>query len=515
MTESEIILKYLKRLTCTQGHGAGSALKLFKWQRDFINGGFTPEVHKGVLSVARGAGKSGFLAAVATAFLDEPKLRSPRAEIPIVAATFTQGRILFDFALAYLLALYEVTELTSVKVDGKYIFRVQDTANNAAITHKPSGCKLFVRPGIPGRLHGLQPKIVFCDEPAQWDRTKSEGAYSALKTALGKIPQSRLFALGTRAKNPGHWFSQLLETADFSMVFAAAEDDPIGRRSTWIKANPSVRRFKHLEQTIRSELKEAKADPASLASFRALRLNLGTSDVQELCALSPEAYKKFVETDQVPERLNSPVIAFDLSGGAAMVSASAYWPESYRLEVIAAFPEKDGLAARGLLDGCGNSYIRMHERGELLIMGKHIVPTGDFVKLVCERWGNPRVVAFDRFKANEMREALGNSGIPVCDTVERGVGFRDGGEDYRKFLSEVLNNRVKTAPSLLLRSAFSEARIIADASNGMKLCKASEGGRRLRGRDDAVASSLLAIAVGSRRRLAGKPKRRLRRAVVA
>ena len=498
-------MRYLKRLTCTQGHGAGLPLDLFKWQRQFITGGFTPEVHKGALSVARGNGKSGFLAAIATAFLDDPDLRSPRAEIPIVAATFTQGRILFDFALAYLLALYEVTELTSVKVDGKPIWRVQDTANNAAIIHKPSGCKLFVRPGIPGRLHGLQPKIVFCEEPAQWDRTKSEGAFAALKTGLGKIPNSRLFALGTRAKNPGHWFSQLLETADFSMVFAAAEDDPIGQRKTWLKANPSLSRFKHLEQTIRSEVKEAKSDPASLASFKALRLNMGTSDTKELCALSPEAYLKFVETDDLPERVNKPVIAFDLSGGAAMVAASAYWPESYRLEVIAAFPKADGLAVRGLGDGVGSDYIRMWERNELLIMGKHIVPTGEFVKLVCARWGNPRVVAFDRFKANDMREALENSGIPVCETIERGVGFKDGGEDYRALLSEILNHRVKAAPSLLLRSAFSEARIIADASNGMKLCKASEGGRRMRGRDDAVASSILAVAVGSRRRRSGKP----------
>ena len=30
LTESEIILRYLKRLTCTQGHGAGKPLDLFR-----------------------------------------------------------------------------------------------------------------------------------------------------------------------------------------------------------------------------------------------------------------------------------------------------------------------------------------------------------------------------------------------------------------------------------------------------------------------------------------------------
>ena len=305
----------MKRLTCTQGHGVGKPLELFKWQRQFITGGFTPDVHKGALSVARGAGKSGFLAAVATAFIDCEQLRENRAEIPIVAATFTQGRILFDFALAYLLALYEVTELPSVKIDGKTIWRVQDTANNAAIIHKPSGCKLFVRPGVPSRLHGLQPKIVFCDEPSSWDRSKSEAAYSALKTSLGKIESSRLFALGTRSKDAGHWFSKLLETADFSMVFAAAQTDPIGNRKTWLKANPSISRFKHLEATIRAEYQEAKQDAACEASFRALRLNQGVSDVQELHVLEPATYLKFVETNRPPEREHSPVIAFRSWGG--------------------------------------------------------------------------------------------------------------------------------------------------------------------------------------------------------
>ena len=44
-----------------------------------------------------------------------------------------------------------------------------------------------------------------------------------------------------------------------------------------------------------------------------------------------------------------------------------------------------------------------------------------------------------------------------------------------------------------------EARSIADPAGNEKLCKATEGGRRLRARDDAVAAAILAVAEGSRR----------------
>ena len=76
--------------------------------------------------------------------------------------------------------------------------------------------------------------------------------------------------------------------------------------------------------------------------------------------------------------------------------------------------------------------------------------------------------------------ALDSAGVRTCDVFERGQGYKDGGEDYRSFLSAVLNNQVKTAPNFALRSAFNEARIVSDVSANMKLAKCSDGamGRR-------------------------------------
>ena len=75
----------------------------------------------------------------------------------------------------------------------------------------------------------------------------------------------------------------------------------------------------------------------------------------------------------------------------------------------------------------------------------------------------------------------------------------DGGVDLEAFRRSCLSGKVTPEVSLLLRSAMREARSIADPAGNEKLCKATEGGRRLRARDDAAAAAILAVAEGSRR----------------
>ena len=54
------------------------------------------------------------------------------------------------------------------------------------------------------------------------------------------------------------------------------------------------------------------------------------------------------------------------------------------------------------------------------------------------------------------------------------------------------------APSLLLRSPLAEARTVSDPAGNAKLSKGSQGGRRVRARDDAAAAAILAAAAGVR-----------------
>ena len=74
----------------------------------------------------------------------------------------------------------------------------------------------------------------------------------------------------------------------------------------------------------------------------------------------------------------------------------------------------------------------------------------------------------------------------------------DGGADVREFRRAFAEGKVRPVPSLLLAAAASEARTVADPAGNAKLAKATEGGRRRRAKDDAIAAAILAVALGVR-----------------
>ena len=81
------------------------------------------------------------------------------------------------------------------------------------------------------------------------------------------------------------------------------------------------------------------------------------------------------------------------------------------------------------------------------------------------------------------------------------MGWRDGAEDVRHFRHACLDGHVTPVEGqLLLTSAMAGARTVSDVAGNEKLSKKSEGGRRVRARDDAAASAVLAVAFGHRNR---------------
>ena len=88
--------------------------------------------------------------------------------------------------------------------------------------------------------------------------------------------------------------------------------------------------------------------------------------------------------------------------------------------------------------------------------------------------------------------------MPLARLELRGMGFKDGGEDVRDFRRAVADGQViaGSAPccSLSAVGRGSGAWQIRPAT--AKLAKGSEGGRRLRARDDAAAAAILAVADG-------------------
>lgn len=116
-----------------------------------------------------------------------------------------------------------------------------------------------------------------------------------------------------------------------------------------------------------------------------------------------------------------------------------------------------------------------------------------------ERWGVPGGIVADRYKEAELYDALNAARVPARPVTLRGMGWRDGAEDVRRFRAAVFEGKVMAPRSLLLRSALAEARVVRDTAGNEKLAKGSQSGRRALARDDAAAALILAVAEGVRR----------------
>ena len=482
------LIAYIEGLSMVGGDRDGEPFVLLPWERRFIKGAFSADGDS-ALSVARGNGKSALLSGVACAVVDpDGPLHGPRREVVVVAAAFAQTRVIYEDCLAMLRSKHDG------KLDPK-IWRLQDSQNVATLEHRESGARIRCIGGDPKTAHGLRPSLALLDEPAQWEPARTDKMLAAIRTGLGKVPGSRLVALGTRPAGE-HWFATMLQDASYSQTHAAGRDDDPFSMASIRKANPSLPHLPSLRKRLVLEREAAKRDPAMLASWRALRLNQGVGDVVESTLLDADTWGEIESVTASPD--GSFILGVDLGGSAAMSAVSGYWPSTGLSDSFACFPEQPGLAERGLRDGCGDTYLRCAERSELIIAGDRVSDVGALLTEVLERWGRPAAVVCDRWREAELRQSLDRIAFPQAALVIRGQGFKDGADDVRRFRSACLDGHVHPRPSLLTRSAMAEARVVYDAAGNGKLAKSTQGGRRLNARDDVVAAMILAVSEGTR-----------------
>ena len=322
---------------------------MLPWQKRFLRGTFS-QPDDARLTIGRGGGKTTLIAGISTAALNGP-IVAPRAEILVIASSFEQGLVCFRHVLAFMRPAMEAEPRR---------WRVQDSANRAGLEDRETGALLRVLGSAPRRLHGAAPLLIIADEPSQWPHTQIDAMVAALSTARGKIPGSRMIWLGTRAADPGHPFEKALaDPAGYTQLHTAREEDPPFQKKTWLKANPSLATMPDLLAVYRSEARRAKLDPAALQSFKALRLNQGTSDVERMSLLSAGVWAS-IEGDAPAE---GPVAwGADMGTTTAQSAIASYWPQTGRLEVVASFCDPPTLAERGLRDGVGATYLAARPR---------------------------------------------------------------------------------------------------------------------------------------------------------
>lgn len=480
--------RYVEGLTVTQGAGAGEPFRLLPWERRFLRGALAPGRLSAALSVARGNGKSTFTAGIACAALDGP-LAVPRGEVVIVASSLAQARIGFEHALGFM----------GSKLRDRGRWRSCNTQNAAYIENRSTGARVRCIASDPRRAHGLAPVLVLADEPAQWPESTADRMYAALKTSLGKVPGSRLMALGTRPATGGHFFSKLLDGgADYSQEHSAPAGSPIGQRRTWERANPSLPHMPNLERAIRAEAREAAADPSLLPAFEALRLNMGVSDARESVLVDARTWEA---AEGEAEAAGPYVLGLDMGGSVSWSAAAAYWPESGRLGGVAVTGDDPPLSERAKRDGVDPArYEALSASGELVTAPGKVPPPTAILGEALERWGVPALIVCDRWRLGEVSDAMTAARLPV-PVETRGQGWKDGGEDVRLFRRALLSGRVTPARSGLMAYSLSESRTARDAAGNEKLVKR----RKNQSRDDPACAAVMAVAAGERSTWAPAP----------
>ena len=280
---SDLVIDWIQsNLTVTQGQGVGEHIVLFPWEVRFLEGALQDKVDTAALSVGRGNGKTCLLAALAASAVKGP-LAKPRGEVVIVASSFSQAKILWQHTVAFLQPWID---------QDRKAWKLEDSSNRSILTHRESGIVVKAIGSDPKRAHGLAPVLGLLDEPSQWTPSTSRAMLSAIDTSLGKIAGAKVVALGTAPATESHWFAEWLGgDCGYHQVHAArANDDPF-KTATWKRANPSWEYMPALQNVIRNAARESKTNESKLASFKSLRLNLGTSDVLRSSLLTPTQYR--------------------------------------------------------------------------------------------------------------------------------------------------------------------------------------------------------------------------------
>jgi phage terminase large subunit-like protein len=485
-------LRYLPKLVIPEGRLAGKRLKVAPFQRDFVKGAFAKGVQVGVLSIGRGNAKTALSAGLALAHLVGEIFPQPKREIIFAARNRDQAKTAFGFLVGFIEGLPDEDREQFIIRRGSKL-EVETAENDGGLA------RVIAADGKS--ILGGAPTLAILDERAAWEREKGDALENAILSGLGKR-DGRALIISTSAPDDANTFSRWIDDAPpgtYVQEHRPAPGLPADDLDSLLVANPGAKAgIGATPEWLEAQARRAIARGGSaLSSFRNLNRNERvSSDDRSVLVTVDEWLAAEVSPDHLPARDGQVIMGVDLGGSRSMSAAALFWPDSGRLECLGAFPCNPGLDDRGHADGVGGRYLEMAERGELVTMGDTTVPVDRWLASVVDKLEGqpPAAIVGDRFRHAEFIEALAGAGLSRVPFIWRGFGWKDGSEDCERFRRALFEQRVKTVPSLLLRSAFADAITLVDPAGNHKLAKA-----RSLGRIDAAAATVLAVAEGARR----------------
>lgn len=411
----------------------------------------------------------------------------PYAEVYIGATKTEQAKILWNETMIQL---------------NNSAFKSKFKKAYGKITHEKSGGFIQALSQEAGKTgDGLNPQAGLIDE---YHAHKTSEIYEVLKSGQVARPQpliSIITTAGFDLSNPCYmeeyaYVTKLLDPDSdvendsyFAMVNELDEGDDIKDERNWIKANPIVATSEVGMKFLRDELKIALDVPEKMRNFMTKNMNIwvdmpeaGYMDMNkwDQCELENDDFDEFAKTANA-------YLGFDLSMTTDLTSIGLVLTNGneYRLKQVSFMP-KDKFYERMAKDKVRFDIYR--DRGELILTDGAIVDY-TFVKAKILEWAkkyNVKEVCYDKWNAIQMVWDLEQEGLTMIE-IEQGIRMLT--DPTKKFREAVYEGKMKHSEDKLLRWAMSNARVVADASENIKITK-----NKSVDRIDPVAASINAFA---------------------
>lgn len=495
MNAADDALAFLEGLRVSEGPKAGEKLRLAEFQKAFVRGALDPENMVAVWSIARGNSKTATSAGIALGATMGIWDQQPKRDTILAARNRDQAKVAFNFITGF------IEGLPPAKRKRFAIRR----GSRLEVEYSGQGGGIARCVAADGKsLLGGASTLAILDEKAAHDPAKGATLENAILSGLGKR-NGKALIISTAAPDDINAFSRWCDSpppGTYVQVHAAAPGLPADDLDSLLVANPGASEGigASPEWLIASARRAISRGGSALSSFRNLNRNERVSTDTRSVLVTTDQWLA-CETDDLPPREGEMVLGLDLGGSSSMTAIVAMWPRTGRMEAWGAFPGSPSLEDRGANDSVGTRYREMAERSELLQMGAKVVDIAAFLTYSVERLENYPIAQLvcDRFRQAELLEALSKTSLRIAPTW-RGQGWASSGPDTELFRQWVFDARIRCKPSLLMRSALSEAVVQIDPTGAAKIAK----GRSL-ARVDAAAAAILAVSHGSR--LIGTAKR--------
>lgn len=424
---------------------------------------------------------------------------TPKRDVPLAARNRDQAKTAFGFMVGFVEGLPK-------KEREKFIIR-RGSRLEVEYTGNGGGIARCIAADGRSILGGAPCPIMILDERSAWDSAKGDALENALLSGAGKRGCTALI-ISTSAPDDTNAFSRWLDApppGTYVQEHRPAPGLPADDLPSLLVANPGASEgIGASPEWLLAQARRAIARGGSaLSSFRNLNRNERVSTDTRSVLITTDQWLR-CEVEELPPRDGPLVVGLDLGGSSSMSAWCNFWPVTQRLECYGGFPGSPSLSDRGANDAVGSRYQEMADRAELMTFGANVVPVHEFIAAMLAKLDGYPIAALccDRFRQSELIEALGKTPLRIAPTW-RGQGWKDSGEDTERFRQFVFDQRVRSKPSLLLRSALADAVVLVDPTGSAKIAKA-----RSLARVDAAAASVLAIAEGSR--LVGRKVRPVR-----